>query len=83
MKLMKVPTQNYKKMISTEKESLYNNLGKMSFLEIMNSINREDQKVSIAVNKSINKIYYYRKRFSRKLKMAVDYFTLVLEQVEG
>ena len=42
-------------MISTEKESLYNNLEKMSFLEIMNSINREDQKVSIAVNKSINK----------------------------
>ncbi len=45
-------------MISTEKESLYNNLEKMSFLEIISSINREDQKVSMAVKKSINKILF-------------------------
>ena len=68
MKLMKEPTQNYKKMISTEKESLYNNLEKMSFLEIMNSINREDQKVSIAVNKSINKISLLSEKIFQKIK---------------
>ena len=55
-------------MICTEKESLYNNLEKMSFLEIMNSINREDQKVSIAVNKSINKISLLSEKIFQKIK---------------
>ena len=55
-------------MISTEKESLYNNLEKMSFLEIINSINREDQKVSIAVKKSINKISLLSEKIFQKIK---------------
>lgn len=37
----------------TESESLYNNLDRMSVHELLEGINREDQKVALAVNKEI------------------------------
>ena len=40
----------------TESDSLYNDLDKMSFREILEDINKEDQKVAIAVNKEIPQI---------------------------
>ena len=40
----------------TEKDSIYNNLEKMSFLEIITSINQEDKKVAHVVEKSKKKI---------------------------
>ena len=39
-------------MIITEQDSPYNNLEKMTFLEIINSINNEDQKIAKAVKKN-------------------------------
>ena len=41
---------------TTETDSLYNDIEKMSTLEILNNINNEDQKVAIAVQKSIHSI---------------------------
>ncbi len=43
-------------MIITEQDSQYNNLEKMTFLEIINSINKEDEKVAKSVKKSTKKI---------------------------
>ena len=43
-------------MLTTESSSLYNNLEQMSVQEILNSINREDQTVPLAVAKSIPQI---------------------------
>ncbi|SEG22285.1 N-acetylmuramic acid 6-phosphate etherase [Parabacteroides chinchillae] len=40
----------------TESDSLYNDLDKMSLREILEDINKEDQKVAIAVNKEIPQI---------------------------
>lgn len=40
----------------TESSSLYDNLDKMSVLELLTGINREDQKIAIAVEKEIPKI---------------------------
>lgn len=40
----------------TESDSLYNDLDKMSVREILEDINKEDQKVAIAVNKEIPQI---------------------------
>jgi len=40
----------------TEQDSLYNNLEKMTFLEIINSINAEDQKIAESVKKTKKKI---------------------------
>ncbi len=40
----------------TEKESLYQDLDKMSTFEILSSINQEDQKVALAVSNSIGQI---------------------------
>ena len=41
---------------TTETDSQYNDIEKMSTLEILNNINNEDQKVAIAVQKSIHSI---------------------------
>ena len=43
-------------MIITEQDSLYNNLKEMSFIEIIKSINNEDQKIAKAVKKTTKKI---------------------------
>ncbi len=45
---------DYKK--TTEADSLYNDIEKMSTAEILNNINTEDQKVAIAIKKSIESI---------------------------
>ena len=41
---------------TTEADSLYQDIDKMSTLEILTNINNEDQKVAIAVQKSIHQI---------------------------
>jgi N-acetylmuramic acid 6-phosphate etherase len=41
---------------TTEADSLYQDIDKMSTLEILSNINKEDQKVAIAVQKSISQI---------------------------
>jgi N-acetylmuramic acid 6-phosphate etherase len=41
---------------TTENDSIYNDIEKMSTLEILSNINNEDQKVAIAVQKSIKEI---------------------------
>lgn len=41
---------------TTEQDSLYNNLEQQSALELLQNINKEDQKVSLAVEKSIPQI---------------------------
>jgi len=41
---------------TTEQESLYNGLEKMSTSELLHSINQEDQKVAIAINKKLPQI---------------------------
>ncbi len=46
----------HKQIRTTESESLYKDIEKMSTIEILNSINNEDQKVAIAVEKSIHQI---------------------------
>ena len=46
-------SRTHRKMKTTEKNSLYTDLEKMSPLEILNNINTEDQKVAIAVKKAI------------------------------
>ena len=43
-------------MIITEQDSLYNNLKEMTFIEIIKSINNEDQKIAKAVKKTTKKI---------------------------
>ena len=43
-------------MIITEQDSLYNNLKEMSFIEIIKSINNEDQKIAKAIKKTTKKI---------------------------
>ena len=43
-------------MIITEQDSLYNNLKEMTFIEIIKSINNEDQKIAKAVKKTSKKI---------------------------
>ena len=45
--------QNTRKMKTTEKNSLYTDLEKMSPLEILTNMNTEDQKVAIAVKESV------------------------------
>ena len=51
----------------TEKDSLYNNLEKMSFLEIINSINNEDQKIAQVIQKSTKKISLLSKKVFKKI----------------
>ena len=43
-------------MIITEQDSLYNNLKEMTFVEIIKSINNEDQKIAKAIKKTTKKI---------------------------
>ena len=43
-------------MKTTETDSLYNNLEKMSFLEIINAINNEDKKIAQVIKKETKKI---------------------------
>ncbi len=45
---------NYKK--TTEADSLYNDIDKMSTIELLKNINTEDQKVALAIEKSIDSI---------------------------
>jgi N-acetylmuramic acid 6-phosphate etherase len=46
----------HKQTRTTESESLYKDIEKMSTAQMLNSINKEDQKVAIAVEKSIGQI---------------------------
>ena len=52
----------------TEKESQYNNLSKMSFKEIANSINKEDKKVAIALEKATDNISKLSTKVYKKIK---------------
>ena len=54
-------------MIITEQDSQYNNLEKMTFLEIINSINKEDEKVAKSVKKSTKKISLLSEMVSQKI----------------
>lgn len=51
----------------TEQDSLYNNLEKMTFLEIINSINTEDQKIAKSVKKTTKKISLLSKLIFEKI----------------
>ena len=51
----------------TEQESLYNNLEKMSVIELLNNINNEDHKVADAVKKSITSISKLAQKITQKL----------------
>lgn len=51
----------------TEQDSLYNNLEKMTFLEIINSINTEDQKIAESVKKTTKKISLLSKLIFEKI----------------
>lgn len=53
---------------TTEQDSLYNNLEKMSVSELLLNINNEDKKVASAVEKSIPKIEILTKQIIQKLK---------------
>ena len=52
----------------TEKESQYNNLSKMSFKEIASSINKEDKKIAITLEKSIENISKLSNQVYEKIK---------------
>jgi len=54
-------------MIITEQDSLYNNLENMTFIEIINSINNEDQKIARAVKKTNKKISLLSKKVFEKI----------------
>ena len=55
-------------MKTTEKDSFYNNLEKMSVLDIVKNINKEDTKVALIVKKSTLKISYLSELVFSKLK---------------
>ena len=52
----------------TESPSLYNNLEQMSVHELLEGINREDQKVALAVQKEIPKIEQLVTGISERMK---------------
>jgi len=56
-------------MKTTEKDSFYNNLEKMSVLDIVNNINTEDKKVALIVKNSTLKISYLSELVFSKLKL--------------
>mgnify|MGYP001259739803 FL=1 len=51
----------------TEQDSLYNNLEKMSLIDLLNNINNEDHKVAKAVQKSIKSISKLGEQITQKL----------------
>jgi len=51
----------------TEQDSLYNNLEKMSLIDLLNNINNEDLKVAEAVSKSIKSISKLAEQITQKL----------------
>lgn len=53
---------------TTEADSLYNDIEKMSTIELLNNINKEDQKVAIAIQKSIGSIEKLVDAVAEKLK---------------
>tara|TARA_Y100001968_G_C19253529_1_gene665631 strand:+ start:133 stop:942 length:810 start_codon:yes stop_codon:yes gene_type:complete len=55
-------------MKTTEKDSFYNNLEKMSISNILKNINTEDKKVGLIVEDSIPKISYLSELVFKKLK---------------
>ena len=46
-------------MKTTEEESFYNNLEKMDINNILQSINTEDKKVALSIEKSIPELSFY------------------------
>ncbi|MBH75789.1 MAG: N-acetylmuramic acid 6-phosphate etherase [Flavobacteriales bacterium] len=52
----------------TEKESQYNNLSKMSFKQIASSINKEDKKIAIALEKATENISKLSCQVHKKIK---------------
>tara|TARA_B100001758_G_C18291958_1_gene547561 strand:+ start:76 stop:879 length:804 start_codon:yes stop_codon:yes gene_type:complete len=54
-------------MIITEQDSLYNNLEEMTFIEIIKSINNEDQKIAKAVKKTTEKISVLSEKVFEKI----------------
>lgn len=54
---------------TTEEDSLYNHIEKMSVSEILKNINSEDKKISLAVEKAIPEIEKLSKKVIEKLKI--------------
>lgn len=59
---------------TTEQDSLYDGLENMSTIELLNNINREDQKVAIAVQQVIPQIESLVNSIVQKMKLVVDFF---------
>ena len=61
-------------MLITEQSSLYNDLEKKSVREILEDINREDQKVALAVQQTIPQIEKLVNQIVPRMKQGVRIF---------
>jgi len=59
----------------TESSSLYDNLEKMSVLDLLQNINREDQKVPLAVGKIIPEISALVRQIVPRMEEGEGFFT--------